>query len=351
MNPISIPSPRDIVLIGGSAGAIDGLRKILKLLPSGLPASLFIVVHTHAEGPGLLPAVLARAGEMPAIHPRDGESIRRGQIYVAPPDHHLTLAAGEVIRVRKGPRENNSRPAIDTLFRSATVEGYAPRSIAILLSGYLDDGSAGMNAIRRKGGLGIIQDPEDAVAGDLPARALHHAGADYVLTAAGMGAKITELVDGTAMSIKQKGRGRRQKYAGDEAQRNSTVAYTEEGEGMPSVFACPDCHGVLWEIRQGGSVRYRCRTGHAYTEATLNEELSHASEQALWAAMRALEEKAAMARRMTDSAIGPRVWRQRLEEEACTYATHAEMIRKMILGEPVVPETSDPVSGDERALG
>ena len=299
---------RDLVLVGGSAGSIESLQRLLKSLSPGFPGSLLVVIHTSAEGPGLLPKVLSRASGLPAVHPVDQEPIRAGHIYVAPPDHHLTIGPDNLMRVRKGPRENGSRPAIDPLFRSAASAGYGLRTIGVLLSGYLDDGSAGMYAIRRRGGIGIIQDPNEALAEDMPVRALQYAGADFVLPVTEIGAKL----------------------------------------GTPSPFACPECHGVLWEIMEGGAVRYKCRTGHAYSEATLNEELSRAAETALWAAMRTLEEKASMARRMADSASGPQKWKQRLYEEAATYATHAETLRKMILGEPPVPLEAFPGTDEVR---
>jgi two-component system, chemotaxis family, protein-glutamate methylesterase/glutaminase len=137
-------SGRDTILIGGSAGAIEAVQQILKPLSSDFPGSLFVVVHTTPEGPGLLARALDRAGGMSAVFPRNGEPIRSGCIYVAPPDHHLMLGADDSIVVRRGPRENLHRPAIDPLFRSAAVRGYGPRSIAVILSGYLDDGSAGL---------------------------------------------------------------------------------------------------------------------------------------------------------------------------------------------------------------
>jgi two-component system chemotaxis response regulator CheB len=350
--PQEEPVKRDVILVGGSAGSIESLRKLLRALPAWFPASLFVVVHTSAEGPGLLAKVLSRSSEIPAIYPADGDSIVGGQIYVAPPDYHLALAPEGIVRVRKGPRENGHRPAIDPLFRSAAITEYAQRTIAVVLSGYLDDGAAGLYAIRRRGGMSIVQDPSDALADQLPVRALEYAGADFVLPAEQIGVKLAELVDGVnTMPASKKPRVRVPRDNGKRKSEtvsvngitpNALVAYPEEGEGTPSVFACPECHGVLWEIKEGKSVRYRCRTGHSYSEATLNDELSRAGETALWAAMRALEEKASMARRVADSANGPGTWKRRLEEEAGTYATHAEILRKMILGEPLAEEELAP---------
>lgn len=316
--------------------------EILGRLPADLPATILIVVHTRPEGPGLLPRVLTRRMRgMRAVHPREGDRLRHGAIYVAPPDHHIMLGPEERIQVRRGPRENGARPAIDPLFRSAAGDSYGARTIAVVLSGYLDDGSAGLYAVRRRGGIAIVQDPEDALAEDMPLHALQYAGADYTLPANQIGKKLIELVGGhedekvVTMKKKAKGHAPQEKQEDPMCPPNSYAAYADESqEGRPSAFACPECSGVLWEIKEGGSVRYRCRTGHAYSEATLNEELSRAAESALWAAMRALEEKASMARRMADAATGPMQWKNRLHEQAQTFAAHAELVRRMIFGEP-----------------
>jgi len=336
---------RDIILFGGSAGAIEALQQILRTLPRRFAASLFVVIHTSADGPGMLPRVLSRAGFLKAVHPADGDRIIPGYVYVAPPDRHLILRSNDTLHVFRGPRENGTRPAVDPLFRSAAA-AYGPRAIAVVLSGFLDDGAAGLFAIRKRGGLAIVQDPNDALAGDMPQRALSYAGADHVLRASEIGAKLAGLAGEGSKVVTMKRQTRMRaaragKGNGDETQKtpNAFTAYPEEsGEGSPSAFACPECHGVLWEIKEGGGVRYRCRTGHAYAEATLNQELSRAAEAALWAAMRALEEKASMARRMADAATGTPSWRTRLQEQAATFATHAQMIRNMIFGEPPMLE-------------
>jgi two-component system chemotaxis response regulator CheB len=332
---------RDIVLIGGSSGAIEALRQILKPLPADFPGSIFVVVHTTPQRPGLLARVLDRSSGMSAVFPANGEPIRPGCIYVAPPDHHLVLGPDDTVLVYRGPRENGHRPAIDPLFRSA-ARYYAPRSIAVLLSGYLDDGSAGLHAVRSRGGLAIVQDPSDALAEEMPASALKYGSVDYVLPAREIGPKLLELVkqDGKVVAMKKR-RGPARVSAVNESEMqmpNLLTAYPDEGNGTPSVFACPECHGVLWESKEGEAMRYRCRVGHAYSEATLNQELSQAAESALWAAMRALEEKASMARRMADAATGTHQWANRLREQAATYAAHADMLRKMIFGEPPVSE-------------
>ena len=351
---------RNLVLIGGSAGAIEALLKVVAPLPADFPASLVVVIHTSPESPSVLPRMVQRAGHLPAVHAQNAQPILPAHIYIAVPDHHLVLGDDDLLYVRKGPRENGHRPAIDPLFRSAVAHGYGPRIIAVMLSGYLDDGSAGLYAIRSRGGLALVQDPHDATASDMPMNAVQYAGADYILPAAEIPAKLMELIEQESRVIPMTKKKQPKKTAvpgngRSELEReeapNELVADPDESVlGTPSVYACPECHGVLWEIKEGGSVRYRCRVGHAYSEATLNDELSRSAESALWAAMRALDEKAGMARRMADAATGPQRWAQRLQEQAQTYAAHAEILRKMILGEPPLkPESTEPTEQSERS--
>jgi two-component system, chemotaxis family, protein-glutamate methylesterase/glutaminase len=195
---------RDIVLIGGSAGAIEALLHLLRTLPSDFPAAIFVVVHTSAEGSGLLDRVLSRAGGLPAQYAVHGECFYPSRIYVAPPDHHLTLGVDHNVHVRRGPRENGARPAIDPLFRSAVLGGYSQRAIAVVLSGYLDDGSAGFHVLRDRGAIGIVQDPSEALAEGMPTSALNRAGADYVLPARDIGHKVLELVNGSGKAVTTK---------------------------------------------------------------------------------------------------------------------------------------------------
>src|SRR5262249_11318339 len=174
----------DIVVIGGSAGAIEAMKQICEGLPADFPAAVFLVIHISPTSRSVMPDLLSRAGHMPARHPKDGEAIKRGTIYVAPPDMHLLVQPGHVI-FRHGPHENRTRPAIDPLFRSAAV-AYRSRVVGVVLSGLLDDGSAGLIAIKSCGGLAIIQEPDDAMWPEMPRNALAHDHVDYRATAAGM---------------------------------------------------------------------------------------------------------------------------------------------------------------------
>jgi len=319
----------NVVVIGGSAGAIGALSRLVAGFTPDLAAAIFVVIHIPPDVRSVLPEILSRAGPLPAQHAREGESVRMGRIYVAPPNRHLTVQ-NSTMRVQMGPRENRHRPAIDPLFRTA-ARAYPGCVIGVILSGYLDDGVAGLYAVRRQGGVAMIQEPADAEAADMPLRAMEYSGADYVLPAAEIGQVIPRLLQcvggvmGKSNADKENGA-----RANEDQRTNEQVAYPEEGGGKPSVFACPECHGTLWELQEGKVTRFRCRVGHAYSEGALHQELSESAESALWAAMRALEEKAAMNGRIADTSAAPPSHRDRLRDQAAADQQHAQVIRNMI---------------------
>jgi two-component system chemotaxis response regulator CheB len=181
----------DIIVVGASAGGVEALSRLVHDLPADLPAALFVVLHVPAHGTSLLPYILARNGPLPARHPDDGEPIVHGRIYVAPPDMHL-LIRREQVRLARGPRENGHRPAVDPLFRTA-ARSYGPQVVGVVLSGTLDDGSAGLVAIRQRGGVAIVQDPDDALYPGMPRSALEAVRADHCLPVGQIGATLAEL--------------------------------------------------------------------------------------------------------------------------------------------------------------
>jgi two-component system chemotaxis response regulator CheB len=268
----------------------------------------------------------------------------KSTIYVAPPDHHLLIEDGYVLASR-GPRENLHRPAIDPLFRSA-ARSYGPRVIAIVLSGLLDDGSSGLMAVKMKGGLAVVQDPAEAAFPEMPERAWHYAHAEYVLPVSGIERLVKNSVDGYAKTpLSNPARG----LTTTNPDANKTLmietsksklenAPVKEQVGMPSVYACPDCHGVLWEVKEGNLLRFRCRVGHSYTAETLNVALSQGMEDALWASMRALEEKADLLRRMASRSEPKAADRYTEEAERCD--KHASEIREILAENGRPPETS-----------
>lgn len=333
--------PKDIFVIGGSAGSIEALRAIVFGLPGNFPGSIFVVVHVAPNSPGLLSRLLSNSGALRATNPVDQERFHGGHLYVARPDHHLTIEDGRV-RMLRGPRENRHRPAIDALFRSAARE-YGPRVVGILLSGLQDDGSSGLYAIKQRGGIAIVQDPGDATWKDMPKRAIEYAKPQFILPHREIATLLVDLAtkDGKSVmgtkkgSVTRKINRRKQKRnlsVPEDIQPsdvNEEAAYAEEGDGIPSVFACPECHGVLWELRDNEMVRFRCRIGHSYGPESLGRELSLASENALWAAVRALEEKAALQRRVAEG-MGDRSMSSRLLEQSSADVANARLIREMI---------------------
>jgi two-component system, chemotaxis family, protein-glutamate methylesterase/glutaminase len=290
---------RNIIVVGGSSGALPALEFISDLSPN-FPAAIFIVLHVAPQGPSLLPNIIRGYSPLPVEHAHDGEAIEAGRIYVAPPDHHLILTRG-LVRVVRGPKENRHRPSVDVMFRSA-AEAYGPRVTAVVLSGLLDDGSAGLNAVRSRGGVAVIQDPKDAQFPDMPRNALDAAGADYCVARSDIATVLTKMA--TEEPAKK------QMEAVSEARRRTSTAEVymdnfqqEQKHGKPSVFGCPDCGGVLWEIDDDKMLRFRCRVGHGLTAQSLLSAQSETLEEALWSALRALEEKAELSRRLMEHAV------------------------------------------------
>jgi len=316
---------RDIIVIGGSAGGMRALRELLDFLPPNFPGTIFVTIHVAADFPSVMPELLSKNGRA-VRHPSNDEEFGPGQIFVAPPDKHLIIKPSRIL-LGSGPHENRHRPAIDVMFRSA-ARAYGPRVAAIVLSGQLDDGSAGLMAVKMARGLTIVQDPSEALAPDMPRNAIRYAEPDFVLPLQ----QIAELL--ISLSAHDRAlpevRGKLIQGESKEAKVEPYADDEEEATGTkkPSAFACPDCHGVLWEIEQGELLRYRCRVGHAYTADTLRVSLSESAENSLWVALRAVEEKAALLRRVAQKA-GPRM-NARYEQEAAGFDVHAATLRKML---------------------
>lgn len=345
---------RDIVVIGGSAGSLESLQNIITGFPRDLAASILVVIHMSADFPSLLAHQFTRWGKLPATPAVDKEPLKKGHIYVARPDHHLTLE-GHRLRVQRGPRENRHRPAVDALFRTAARE-YGPRVVGVVLSGLRDDGSAGLYAVKQRGGVAIVQDPRDAPWDEMPRNALEYASPHYVLRTEDIAPTLTQLLTADNGESVMTRKHTIEKYSGNKApsrnngskkasepDENLQTAYNDEGEGMPSVFACPECHGVLWEIKDKKVVRFRCRVGHSYGTESLARELSHASEAALWAAMRALEEKAAMQLRLADRLSGNKMSARRLHDQSKADESNARLIRDMIFERDAELETESEI--------
>ncbi|HKY05942.1 MAG TPA: chemotaxis protein CheB, partial [Blastocatellia bacterium] len=287
----------DIVVMGASAGGVEALKAVVSGLPADIPASIFVVLHVPDNGTSVLPYILDRSGPLPASHARDMEEIRPGHIYVAPPDSHLLLKRG-YIRLTRGPKENGHRPAVDPLFRTA-ARTYGKRVIGVILSGTLDDGTAGMIAIKKRGGLTIAQSPETALYAGMPLSAIENAPIDYIIPVSEISAGLLRSVNEPVVGAEE------EETMSDELEMEADIVEldpeslrAEKRPGIPSRFTCPECNGVLWEIDDEGLLRFRCRVGHAYSSESLLAGQFDVVESALWAALRALEENISLSSRV-----------------------------------------------------
>ncbi len=316
---------RDVVVIGASAGGVELLLELVGELPADLPASIFVVIHTTPGYLSSLPELLTARGPLPALHPVHGAEIVPGRIYVAPPDNHLLVRPGYVEVVR-GPRENGHRPAVDPLFRSASW-AYGSRVVGVVLSGYLDCGTAGMMSVKARGGLAVVQDPSSAVAPNMPRSVIARVAVDHVVEPAELPGLLTRLTREPA------GAGPTPSPAVDalEGRRN----------GSRAELVCPACHGVLTESDVGGFRHFRCHVGHAFSLESLVGEQSEDVERALWSAERSLEEAAALSRRLSRTQPEKGL-RRRFEDKEEDLQQQAELIRRILLrGEPVIAEEEE----------
>jgi two-component system, chemotaxis family, protein-glutamate methylesterase/glutaminase len=316
-------SHRDIVVMGASAGGVETLAELMSGLPAEFPAAIFVVLHLLPTGHSVLPEILDRAGPLPATTAQNGEEIDRGRIYVAPPDRHLLLLAGKV-RLSNGPRENGHRPALDPLFRSA-ARAYRERVIAVVLSGSLDDGTAGLRLVKRMGGATVAQDPEDALYSSMPASAVANKAADHVAPLAEIPALLSDLVDTSIEMV-----------AGPFPDlEDLDPAEPDRSDDDPTAgdltgLTCPECGGALWEhLDPDGYVRFKCHVGHAYSPDSLETAQSEGLEMAMWSALRTLEERGDLFRRLARrSGMSAR---HRFEAKAEEVAHHADLLRQSIV--------------------
>ena len=312
-----------------SSGATAPLRTILGALPPDLPAAVFIVVHIPARSLGLLATVTSAAARLPVYPAADGMTIRPGNIYLGVPNHHLILREGQ-IKLGHGPRENMSRPSIDPLFRSAAA-AYGPRVIGVLLSGLLNDGSSGLEAIKRCGGMTLVQDPADAIADEMPRSALAALEVDLTLPAARMGDILSELARnpaGLRLPVPPEIRLEVDIAAGERIDSDVLRRIAD-----PVAITCPHCSGVLSHVREAKPLRFRCQVGHAFTAEAVAKEQENAVDEAMRVALRIIEERAELVRRMAEDGrkSGRPAVSEMYEERAAEYRRYADTIRKAVL--------------------
>jgi two-component system, chemotaxis family, protein-glutamate methylesterase/glutaminase len=285
---------RDIVVVGASAGGVTALQDMTASLVSGLDAAVFVVLHLPPTSRSELPGIMTRAGPLRAIHPRDGDPIRKGMIFVAPPDRHIVLERSR-IRLSHGPRENHHRPAADPLFRSA-AQTFGDRVVGVVMSGALDDGTAGLSAIVAAGGHAIVQDPHEAQHGGMVESALRNVAVDEVLTAAKIGDAVVRL-------SRQPSRPARSRAMNTRGRDKALPRARDPGAfNQAAGLVCPDCNGSLWQVPEGNLVRFECHVGHLYSPISLAAAQAQAVESALWGAAAMLRERTILLRHLAQTA-------------------------------------------------
>ena len=326
-----------VIAIGGSSGAMRVLLKIVSALPGDFPGALLIVTHIGARRSALA-EILAKDCVLPVRDARDGEPVAAGVVLLAPADYHMLVSEdGSTVRLHHGPKENHTRPAIDPLFRSVAV-AYGERAIGVILTGYLDDGAAGLQAIKVLGGCAIVQDPADAAAGSMPSMALESVAVDMMLRSDDIGPELVRRVQAERLESSMT-------TPSDDAEAASVKSWLKlenrmsAGEGglselakiaTPSTFTCPECHGTLWQLTGNGVRRFRCHTGHAYTARILEELQGDVVEEALWAAVRALQEREKMLRDLHAGASDRERSTKSYAAQAAIASDQAALLRGML---------------------
>lgn len=324
-----------IVVIGTSAGGLDALRTIAAALPADFPAPIAVVMHAAPDSPGVLPDIISRAGPLDAVRARDRDRLVPGRIYIPPSDTHLLIEPGRV-HITRGPKENRFRPAIDPLFRSA-AQVYGPAAIGVILTGNLDDGTAGLWAIKALGGTTVVQDPKDALCPSMPESAIRHVHVDHRVPLTQVAPLLVRLVAASAESIPAT-------PAPEHLNVEIKIANEEDplGAGLrevtePSTIACPDCHGVLMQLNEGDRIRFRCHTGHGYTAASLLSGINQSIEDALWIAIRSLQEGGMLVRQLADHARTHDTVDATLIQRAEALEQQADTLREIVTsGQPSV---------------
>ena len=319
-----------VVVIGASAGGVDALMQLVRGLPEDFAAPVCIVVHIPADSPNLLASILRRNARVKVVEAEEGLRLANGVVYVAQPDRHLLIDADQTLRLPRGPRENRHRPAIDPLFRSAAL-AYGARTLGVVITGTLDDGTAGAVAIKKTGGLVVVQDPRDASYPGMPQSVIENIRVDFVVPLSEIAATLEQAlaiaprsaaVHGMELMTMEK----------KIAEMDDAAMTAEDRPGQPSVFSCPDCGGVLWEIEEGDYARFRCRVGHAYSPETMFGAQNDQLDEALWSALKTLEESAAMAKRLAavERERGHSWMTKRFEERESEARDRADVIRHVL---------------------
>ena len=323
----SAPATR-LIVIGASAGGLTPLRTITSALPPELPATVLVVMHISSTANSVLPAILSRGTDLSVAPAQDGMEIRHGRVIVAPPDRHLTVVDGRV-ELTRGPRENGHRPAVDPLFRTA-ADQYGPACAGVILSGSRDDGAVGLAQVKANGGVTIVQDPDEATYEGMPVSALAGTAVDFMLPAERIAELLVALAEGRVDSKKVNGA--------------PVTPYVRQDEIL-SVL-CPECGGTLFQGDELGVTYFHCHVGHRYSARSLLAAHAEGVERAMWTAVRSLEDRAGLLRRMAAraTATGSTVSLRRFEDQARAAEEQAGAIREAIaaLDDTAIEPMSDP---------
>ena len=314
---------RNVIVIGTSAGGVDALCELNQHLPKNLDASIFVVMHIGTAT--MLPQILTRCGNVPAVAAEHEKHYQRNRIYCAPANCHLTIKDHMTVLTR-GPRENGHRPAIDVLFRSA-ARVHRSRVVGVVLSGGRDDGSAGLYAIKARGGVAIVQDPDEAMMPNMPQNAINMVDVDFCLPLHQIADVLVQLANGKATDVTESSNG------GVNMEDQATADHpTAEPPGDQIPFACPECNGPLYEHKDGDLANFQCFVGHRFSPESLSDEHAEALERALWTAIRKLKERVVLHQRLMEQKRnnGEQDLFKRLEESVATAKNDLKLLRDVL---------------------
>lgn len=315
-----------VLVIGTSAGGLSALKKLVRQIPKDFPLPILVVRHVSPDATGnVLLSELNKLNSVECQHAETGSNLKPGNLFLAPSDHHFLIGENLKMLVTKGAHENRFRPAIDPLFRSAAV-AFGPGVIGILLTGYLDDGTSGMKAIKKCGGICIVQDPDDAEYPDMPRNALNNVKIDYCLPIAEMGGLLYRIIPRILQKRKPIPEDVSTEAKIAERVLSDLSSVNKLGDQVP--FNCPGCWGVLWQVGKDSELRFRCHTGHAYSAASLLAEQTNKIEETMWTALRMFEENKNL---LTEMARGKKgVGSQTALERAKMSQVHIDRIRAIL---------------------